>query len=203
MGWWHRRYRHRRGNFFLAELHLDGMWFRHYGVTCHIVRETMNVEGWILWTAHPSKWPCELIAKIMRFDFPGYLLWSNVKSYVYLDKPNTMEVSKDNITRKICSMNLTFSIKFWIYDAICVFYSILLENALEKISLYKKKSYQKYFLPIPTQIFVFDMKNTALIINSYGLVVFTFINNWHEKIVLNSKLIYTLFTRFPQKKSCL
>ncbi|GFW17019.1 putative transposable element [Trichonephila clavipes] len=99
------RYRAIITNFFIPELNnhdVQELWFRQDGATCHTARATIDLlkdtlGDRLISRFGPVNWPprtCDLTPL-------DYFLWGYVKSFVYADKPQTLDHLEDNIRRVI------------------------------------------------------------------------------------------------------
>ncbi|GFT54451.1 uncharacterized protein TNCV_2727731 [Trichonephila clavipes] len=78
------------------------LWFQQDGATCHIARATIDLLKDTFgdrpnFAFGPGNWPpraCDLTPL-------DYFLWGYVKSWVYADKPQTLDHFEDNIRRVI------------------------------------------------------------------------------------------------------
>ncbi|GFW14655.1 putative transposable element [Trichonephila clavipes] len=95
-------------NFFIPELNnhdVQELWFQQDGATCHTARATIDLlkdtfGDSLISRFVPVKWPprsCDLTPL-------DYVLWGNVKSLVYVDKPQTLDHLEDNILRVIADI---------------------------------------------------------------------------------------------------
>ena len=102
------RYRAMINDFFVPELDdvdVDDLWFQQDGATCHTANATIDLlkETFgerIISRRGPVAWPprsCD----ITPLD---YFLWGYVKSLVYADKPETIDVLEENIRRVIADI---------------------------------------------------------------------------------------------------
>ncbi|GFU73258.1 uncharacterized protein TNCV_167411 [Trichonephila clavipes] len=81
------------------------LWFQQDGATCHTARATIDLlkgtfGDCLISRFGPVNWPprfCDLTP----LDF---FLWDYVKSLVYADKPQTLDLLKDNIRRVIADI---------------------------------------------------------------------------------------------------
>ncbi|GFW89936.1 DUF4817 domain-containing protein [Trichonephila clavipes] len=99
------RYRAMITNFFIPELNnheVQELWFQQDGATCHTARATIDLlkdtfGDHLISRFGPVNWPprsCDLTPL-------DYFLWGYVKSLVYADKPQTLDLLEDNIRRVI------------------------------------------------------------------------------------------------------
>ncbi|GFU74407.1 uncharacterized protein TNCV_2525761 [Trichonephila clavipes] len=99
------RYRAMITNFFIPELnnhYVQELWFQQDGATCHTARATIDLlkdtlGDRLISRFGPVNWPprsCDLTPL-------NYFLWGYVKSWVYADKPQTLDHLEDNIRRVI------------------------------------------------------------------------------------------------------
>ncbi|GFW49759.1 uncharacterized protein TNCV_358621 [Trichonephila clavipes] len=97
------RYRAMITNFFIPELSnhdVQELWFQQDGATCHTARATIDLlkdtfGDRLISRFGPVNWPprsCDLTPL-------DYFLWGYVKSWVYADKPQTLDHLVDNIRR--------------------------------------------------------------------------------------------------------
>ncbi|GFX52699.1 putative DD41D transposase [Trichonephila clavipes] len=97
------RYRTMITNFFIPELNnhdVQELWFQQDGATCHTARATIDLlkdtfGDRLISRFGPVNWPrrsCDLTPL-------DYFLWGYVKSWVYADKPQTLDHLEDNIRR--------------------------------------------------------------------------------------------------------
>ncbi|GFW63488.1 uncharacterized protein TNCV_401541 [Trichonephila clavipes] len=95
-------------NFFIPELNnhdVQELWFQQDGATCHTARATMNLlkdtfGDRLISRFGPVNWPsrsCDLTPL-------DYFLWGYVNSFVYADKPQTLDHMEDNIRRVIADI---------------------------------------------------------------------------------------------------
>ncbi|GFV44035.1 transposable element Tc3 transposase [Trichonephila clavipes] len=100
------RYRAMNTNFFIPELNnhdVQELWFQQDGATCHTARATIDLlkdtfGDRLISRFGPVNYPprsCDL-TPLDLFFFLGY-----VKSFVYADKPQTLDHLEDNIRRVI------------------------------------------------------------------------------------------------------
>ncbi|GFX54976.1 uncharacterized protein TNCV_3318931 [Trichonephila clavipes] len=92
-------------NFFIPHLNnhsVQELWFQQDGVTCHTARATVDLLK--------DTFSDRLISRFGRVNWAprscdltplDYILWGNVKSLVYADKPQTLDHLKHNIRRVI------------------------------------------------------------------------------------------------------
>ncbi|GFW28875.1 putative LOC100569746 [Trichonephila clavipes] len=81
------------------------LWFQQDGATCHTARATIDLlkdtlGDRLISRFGPVNWPprsCELTSL-------DYFLWDYVKSWVYADKPQTLDHLEDNIRRVIADI---------------------------------------------------------------------------------------------------
>ncbi|GFU19589.1 uncharacterized protein TNCV_21621 [Trichonephila clavipes] len=81
------------------------LWFQQDGATCHTARATIDLlkdtlGDRLISRFGPVNWPprsCDLTPL-------DYFLWGYVKSWVYADKPQTLDHLKDNICRVIADI---------------------------------------------------------------------------------------------------
>ncbi|GFW06709.1 DUF4817 domain-containing protein [Trichonephila clavipes] len=99
------RYRATITNCFIPELNnhdVQKLWFQQDGATCHTARATIDLlkdtfGDHLISRFGPVNWPprsCDLTPL-------DYFLWGYVKSWVYADKPQTLDHLEDNIRRVI------------------------------------------------------------------------------------------------------
>ncbi|GFS51117.1 transposable element Tc3 transposase [Trichonephila clavipes] len=92
-------------NFFIPELNnhdIQELWFQQDGATCHTARTSIDLlkdtfGNRLISRFGPVNWPprsCDLTPL-------DYFLWGYVKSLVYADKPQTLDLLEDNIHRVI------------------------------------------------------------------------------------------------------
>ncbi|GFV12720.1 DNA-directed RNA polymerase subunit [Trichonephila clavipes] len=97
------RYRALITNFFIPELNnhdVQELWFQQDGATCHTARATIDLlkdtfGDRLISHFGPVNWPprsCDLTPL-------DYFLWGYVKSWVYADKPQTLDHLEENIRR--------------------------------------------------------------------------------------------------------
>ncbi|GFX06444.1 uncharacterized protein TNCV_3016781 [Trichonephila clavipes] len=102
------RYRAMITNFFIPELNnhdVQELWFQQDGATCHTARATIDLlkdtfGDRLISRFGPVNWPprsCDLTPL-------DYFLWGYVKSWVYADKPQTLDHLEDNICRVIADI---------------------------------------------------------------------------------------------------
>ncbi|GFY16634.1 uncharacterized protein TNCV_2787601 [Trichonephila clavipes] len=102
------RYRAMITNFFIPELNnhdVQELWFQQDGATCHTARATIDLlkdtfGDRLISRFGPVNWPtrsCDLTPL-------DYFLWGYVKSFVYADKPQTLDHLEDNIRRVIADI---------------------------------------------------------------------------------------------------
>ncbi|GFW33717.1 putative transposase [Trichonephila clavipes] len=102
------RYRAMITNFFIPELNnhdVQELWFQQDGATCHTARATIDLlkdtfGDRLISRFGPVNWPprsCDLTPL-------DYFLWDYVKSFVYADKPPTLDHLEDNIRRVIADI---------------------------------------------------------------------------------------------------
>ncbi|GFU47872.1 DUF4817 domain-containing protein [Trichonephila clavipes] len=102
------RYRAMITNFFIPELNnhdVQELWFQQDGATCHTARATIDVlkdtfGHRLISCFGPVNWPprsCDLTPL-------DYFLWGYVKSFVYADKPQTLDHLEDHIRRVIADI---------------------------------------------------------------------------------------------------
>ncbi|GFW63206.1 DUF4817 domain-containing protein [Trichonephila clavipes] len=102
------RYRVMITNFFIPELNnhdVQELWFQKDGATCHTARATIDLlkdtfGDHLISRFGPVNWPprsCDLTPL-------DYFLWSYVKSFLYADKPQTLDHLEDNIRRVIADI---------------------------------------------------------------------------------------------------
>ncbi|GFW96290.1 putative DD41D transposase [Trichonephila clavipes] len=102
------RYRSMITNFFIPELNnhdVQELWFQQDGATCHTARATIDLlkdtfGDRLISRFGPVNWPprsCDLTPL-------DYFLWGYVKSLVYADKPQTLDLLEDNIRRVIADI---------------------------------------------------------------------------------------------------
>ncbi|GFX94364.1 uncharacterized protein TNCV_4294091 [Trichonephila clavipes] len=95
-------------NFFIPELNnhdVQELWFQQDGATCHTARATIDLlkdtfGDRLISRLGPVNWPprsCDLTPL-------DYFLRGYVKSLVYADKPQTLDLLKDNIRRVIADI---------------------------------------------------------------------------------------------------
>ncbi|GFV35671.1 transposable element Tc3 transposase [Trichonephila clavipes] len=88
-----------------TSLRLRELWFQQDGARCHTARATIDslkdtLGDRLISRFGPVNWPprsCDLT----QLD---YILWSYVKSLVYVDKPQTLDHLEDNIRRVIADI---------------------------------------------------------------------------------------------------
>ncbi|GFW30350.1 transposon Tf2-6 polyprotein [Trichonephila clavipes] len=104
------RYRAMITNFFIPELNNNNvkeLCFQQDGATCHTDRATIDLlkdtfGDRLISRFGPVNWPprsCDLTPL-------DYFLWGYVKSFVYADKPQTLDHLEDNIRRVIADIRL-------------------------------------------------------------------------------------------------
>ncbi|GFV63707.1 DUF4817 domain-containing protein [Trichonephila clavipes] len=81
------------------------LWFQQDGATCHTARATIDLlkdtfVGRLISRFGPAKWPPRSCV-LTPLD---YFLWGYVKSWVYADKPQTLDHLEDNIRRVIADI---------------------------------------------------------------------------------------------------
>ncbi|GFW78608.1 transposable element Tc3 transposase [Trichonephila clavipes] len=97
------RYRSTITNFFIPELNnrdVQELWFQQEDATCHTARATIDLLKYtfgdcLISRFGPVNWPprsCDLTPL-------DYFLWVYVRSWVYADKPQTLDHLEDNIRR--------------------------------------------------------------------------------------------------------
>ncbi|GFW64377.1 putative transposable element [Trichonephila clavipes] len=102
------RYRAMITNFFIPELNnhdVQELRFQQDGATCHTARATIDLfkdtlGNRLISRFGPVNWPprfCDLTPL-------QYFLWGYVKSLVYADKPQTLDLLEDNIRRVIADI---------------------------------------------------------------------------------------------------
>ncbi|GFW17979.1 uncharacterized protein TNCV_2280831 [Trichonephila clavipes] len=102
------RYRAMITNFFIPELNnhdVQELWFQQDGATCHTARATIDLlkdtfGDCLISHFGPVNWPprsCDLTPL-------DYFLWGYVESFVYADKPQTLDHLEDNIRRVIADI---------------------------------------------------------------------------------------------------
>ncbi|GFW51881.1 DUF4817 domain-containing protein [Trichonephila clavipes] len=102
------RYRAMITNCFIPELNnhdVQELWFQQDGATCHTARATIDLlkdtfGDRLISRFGPVNWPprsCDLTPL-------DYFLWGYVKSLVYADKPQTLDLLEDNIRRVIADI---------------------------------------------------------------------------------------------------
>ncbi|GFS57739.1 uncharacterized protein TNCV_2908561 [Trichonephila clavipes] len=102
------RYRAMITNFFIPDLNnheVQELWFQQDGATCHTARATLDLlkdtfGDRLISRFGPVNWPprsCDLTPL-------DYFLWGYVKSLVYADKPQTLDLLEDNIRRVIADI---------------------------------------------------------------------------------------------------
>ncbi|GFY10867.1 putative DD41D transposase [Trichonephila clavipes] len=106
------RYRAMITNFFIPELNnimnnhdVQELWFQQDGATCHTARATIDLlkdtfGDRLISRFGPVNWPprsCDLTPL-------DYFLWGFVKSFVYADKPQTLDHLQENIRRVIADI---------------------------------------------------------------------------------------------------
>ncbi|GFW22190.1 uncharacterized protein TNCV_1429441 [Trichonephila clavipes] len=103
------RYRAKITIFFIPELNnhdVQELWFQQDGATCHTARATIDLlkdtfgDRRLISHFGPVNWPprsCDL-------TLLDYFLWGYVKSWVYADKPQTLDHLEDNIRRVIADI---------------------------------------------------------------------------------------------------
>ncbi|GFT67967.1 DUF4817 domain-containing protein [Trichonephila clavipes] len=95
-------------NFFIPELNnhdVRELWFQQDGATCHTARATIDLlkdmfGDHLISHFGPVNWPprsCDLTPL-------DYFLWGYVKSLVYADKSQTLDLLEDNIRRVIADI---------------------------------------------------------------------------------------------------
>ncbi|GFY25274.1 uncharacterized protein TNCV_2483941 [Trichonephila clavipes] len=95
-------------NFFIPELNnhdVQELWFQQDGATCHTARATIDLlkdtlGDRLISRFRPVNWPprsCDLTPL-------DYFLWGYAKSWVYADKPQTLDHLEDNIRRVIADI---------------------------------------------------------------------------------------------------
>ncbi|GFX89146.1 DUF4817 domain-containing protein [Trichonephila clavipes] len=110
------RYRAMITNFFNPELNnhdVQELWFQQDGETCHTARATIDLlkdtfGDRLISFFGPGNWPlrsCDLTPL-------DYFLWGYVKSWVYADKPQTLDHLEDNIRRVIADIRSQMLEKF-------------------------------------------------------------------------------------------
>ncbi|GFS78024.1 putative LOC100569746 [Trichonephila clavipes] len=95
-------------NFFIPELNnhdVKELWFQQDGATCHTARATIDLLkdtfGDSLFSRFgPVNWP----PRSWDLTPLDYFLWGYVKSFVYADKPQTLDHLKDSIRRVIADI---------------------------------------------------------------------------------------------------
>ncbi|GFY34105.1 uncharacterized protein TNCV_4983081 [Trichonephila clavipes] len=124
------RYRAMITNFFIPELNNHGvqeLWFQQDGATCHTARATIDLlkdtfGDRLISRFGPVNWPprsCDLTPL-------DYFLWGYVKSLVYADKPQTLDIWKT-----------TFAVLLPIYGHKCW-------KKSSKIGLHPSQPWQSY-----------------------------------------------------------
>ncbi|GFU61156.1 putative DD41D transposase [Trichonephila clavipes] len=94
--------------FFIFELNnhdLQELWFQQDIATCHTAHATIDLlkdtfVDRLMLRFEPVNWPtrsCDLTPL-------DYFLWGYVKSFVYADKPQTLDHLEDNIRRVIADI---------------------------------------------------------------------------------------------------
>ena len=86
----------------IQDIDVADLWFQQDGTTCHTAGETIdllkeNFREQIISRNGPMNWPprsCDL-------TLLDYFLWWYVKSLVYVDRPQSIDALKANITRVI------------------------------------------------------------------------------------------------------
>ncbi|GFX78343.1 uncharacterized protein TNCV_345401 [Trichonephila clavipes] len=102
------RYRAMITNFFIPDLSnhdVQELWFQQDGATCHTARATIDLlkdtfGDRLISCFGPVNWPprsCDL-------TLLDHFLWGYVKSWVYADKPQTLEHLEENIRRVIADI---------------------------------------------------------------------------------------------------
>ncbi|GFY10869.1 putative transposable element [Trichonephila clavipes] len=106
------RYRAMITNFFIPELNnimnnhdVQELWFQQDGATCHTARATIDLlkhtfGDRLISRFGPVNWPPRS-TDLTPLD---YFLWGFVKSFVYADKPQTLDHLQDNIRRVIADI---------------------------------------------------------------------------------------------------
>ncbi|GFY14921.1 putative DD41D transposase [Trichonephila clavipes] len=102
------RYRAMVTNFFIPELNnydVQELWFQQDGATCHTARATIDLLK--------DTFGDRLISRFGHVNWPprsgdltplDYFLWGYVKSLVYADTPQTLDLLEDNIRRVIADI---------------------------------------------------------------------------------------------------
>ncbi|GFV66285.1 transposable element Tcb1 transposase [Trichonephila clavipes] len=105
------RYRAMITNFFIPELNnhdIQELWFQQDGSTCHTARATIDLlkdmfGDRLISRFGPVNWPPRSY-DLTPLDYFLWVHWSNVKSLVYADKPQTLDHLEDNIRRVIADI---------------------------------------------------------------------------------------------------
>ncbi|GFW06568.1 uncharacterized protein TNCV_2189011 [Trichonephila clavipes] len=84
----------------------DPLWFQQDGATCHTDRGTIDllkdtIGDRLILRFGPVNWPPRSTCDLTPLD---YFLWGYVKSWVYVDKPQTLDHLEDNIRRVIADI---------------------------------------------------------------------------------------------------
>ncbi|GFV51654.1 transposable element Tc3 transposase [Trichonephila clavipes] len=102
------RYRAMITTFFIPELNnhdVQELWFQQDGATCHTARATIDLLKDTFGDRLISRFgPVNWLPRSCDLTPLDYFLWGYVKSWVYVDKPQTLDHLEDNIRRVIADI---------------------------------------------------------------------------------------------------